>query len=165
MQLEVFSSFPLFFSLLSLSFEPMKKIALIVAAFLPLYWSCSDTDETTAASQGENDVDAARLFIRSALDGRWKDAKKLVVQDSLNIEDLETAQRMADRRDAVTQRSYREAQIRIHDTRKIGDSVSVITYSNTFFKDRRDSVKVVRIGERWLVDLKYSFPNTNPVQK
>jgi hypothetical protein len=87
------------------------------------------------------------------------------VQDSLNIEDLETAQRIADRRDAVTQRSYREAQIRIHDTRKESDSVSIITYSNTFFKDRRDSVKVVQVGGQWLVDLKYSFPNTNAVQQ
>ncbi|HYO21676.1 MAG TPA: hypothetical protein VER36_04675 [Flavisolibacter sp.] len=143
----------------------MKKIALFIVAFLPLYWSCSDTDEGTAASKGENDVDAARLFIRSALDGRWKDARRLVVQDSLNIEDLETAQRMADRRDAVTQRSYREAQIRIHDTRKVSDSISIITYSNTFFKDRRDSLKVVRLGGQWLVDLKYSFPNTNAVQQ
>jgi hypothetical protein len=142
----------------------MKKVALIIVAFLPLYWACSNNDDSTNVQKGENDIDAARMFIRSALDGRWKDAKRLVVQDPVNIEDLETAERMADRRDAMTQRNYREAQITIHDTRKVSDSVSVVTYSNTF-KKQRDSVKVVKVGNQWLVDLKYSFPNTNAVQQ
>lgn len=141
----------------------MKKIALLLVAFLPLYWSCTN-EEAEPETTGENDVDAARLFIRSALDGRWKDAKRLVVQDSLNIQDIETAQRMADRWDVNTQRGYREAQIRIHDTRKQGDSVSIITYSNTF-KNQRDSIKVISIGGQWLVDLKYSFHRNNAAQQ
>ena len=133
-------------------------------AFLPLFWACSNNDETAGSATGENDIDAARMFIRSALDGKWKDARRLIVQDPVNIEDLETAERMADRRDAVTQRNYREAQITIHNTRKVNDSISIVTYSNTF-KKQRDSVKVIRIGGQWLVDLKYSFPNTNAVQQ
>ena len=141
----------------------MKKLALLLVAFTPLFWSCGLEDESSKTS-GENDVDAARMFIRSALDGRWKDAKRMIVQDQVNIEDLETAERMAARFDAQTQRNYRESQITIHDTRKLGDSISIVTYSNTF-KKQRDSVKVVRVGEQWLVDLKYSFPNNNPVQQ
>ena len=142
----------------------MKKLALLLVAFLPLFWACGNNNEAPESTAGENDIDAARMFIRSALDGRWKDAKGLIVQDPVNIEDLETAERMADRRDALTQRNYREAQITIHNTRKEGDSVSIVTYSNTF-KKQRDSVKVVRIGNQWLVDLKYSFANTNAVQQ
>ena len=141
----------------------MKKLAFLLVAFLPLFWACGNSEES-AAQKGENDIDAARMFIRSALDGKWKDAKRLIVQDPVNIEDLETAERMADRRDALTQRNYREAQITIHDTRKVGDSVSIVTYSNTF-KKQKDSVKVVRVGGQWLVDLKYSFPNTNAIQQ
>lgn len=141
----------------------MKKLAILLVATLPLFWACGTNDESSA-QQGENDIDAARMFIRSALDGKWKDARRLIVQDQVNIEDLETAERMADRRDALTQRNYREAQITIHNTRKIGDSVSIVTYSNTF-KKQKDSVKVVRVGGQWLVDLKYSFPNNNAVQQ
>jgi hypothetical protein len=140
----------------------MKKIAFVIVAFLPLYWACSN-DEGAQSSAGENDVDAARMFIRSALDGRWKDAKRLIVQDSLGIEFLETAQRDADGRDVTTQRGYREAQIRIHDTRKVSDSISIITYSNTF-KNQRDSLKVVNVGGQWLVDLKYLFQRNNAGQ-
>jgi hypothetical protein len=143
----------------------MKKLALLLVAFLPLFWACGNNDkEAPDATLGENDVDAARLFIRSALDGKWKDAKRLIVQDPVNIEDLETAERMADRRDALTQRSYREAQITIHNTRKESDTVSIVTYSNTY-KKQQDSVRVVRVGNQWLVDLKYSFPNTNAIQQ
>ena len=141
----------------------MKKQALLLVAFLPLFWACGN-NEGSSAQKGENDIDAARMFIRSALDGKWKDARRLIVQDAVNIEDLETAERMADRRDALTQRNYREAQITIHDTRKVGDSVSIVTYSNTF-KKQKDSVKVVRVDGQWLVDLKYSFPNNNAVQQ
>jgi hypothetical protein len=142
----------------------MKKVALLIVAFLPLYWACSDNNDSTSADKTEGDVDAAREFIRSALEGRWKDARRLVVQDSANIQDVEVAeQNYTQRMSVIDQRGYREAQIRIHDTRKVSDSISVITYSNTY-KNQRDSVKVMQVGGRWLVDLKYSFPKTNAVQ-
>jgi hypothetical protein len=143
----------------------MKKVALLVIAFLPLYWSCGNDNGSTAADRTEGDVDAAREFIRSALEGRWKDAQRLIVQDSANIEDLEVAeQNYTQRMTVIDQRGYREAQIRIHDTRKVSDSISVIAYSNTY-KNKRDSVKVVQVGGRWLVDLKYSFPQTNAIHQ
>lgn len=144
----------------------MKKTAFLFVAFLPLFWGCSDGTETSTSDKTEGDVDAAREFIRSALDGRWKDAKRLIVQDSTNIQDLEAVEQNYTQRMNVTdQRGYREAQIRIHDTRKDSDSISVITYSNTYFKNRKDSIKVVRVGGQWLVDLKYSFPKMNVINQ
>jgi hypothetical protein len=138
----------------------MKKLILFSFLIVPFFWSCSNNGEGDSGKP-ENDVDAARMFIRSALDGRWKEAKKLIVPDSANIEDLEIAERnYTERMNAMDQRGYREAQITIHDTRKINDSVSIIIYSNTFKKER-DSVKAVNRNGEWMVDLKYSFPNTN----
>lgn len=140
----------------------MKKQTLLLALLLPLAWACSNNAENAKPAQGENDVDAARLFIRSALDGRWKDARRLILQDSANVQDLDVAeQNYTQRLTASDQREYREAQIRIYDTRRVNDSVSIVTYANTVpkYKDRRDSVRVVRQNGTWLVDLKYSFPN------
>lgn len=134
----------------------MKKLvclSIVIALF-----SCGGEDEKMSGKP-ENDVDAATTFIRKALDGKWKEARQLVVQDAANIEDLETAQRMAERWSVDTVRRYRESQIAVHDTRKVNDSISVITYSNTF-TNKRDSIKVIKLGTDWLVDLKYSFPNT-----
>src|SRR5215210_9248263 len=99
----------------------MKKIFFL--CLITAFTGCTN-DEVKTSGKPENDVDAATTFIRKALDGKWKEARQLVVQDDANIEDLETAERMATRKDAETQRKYRESQINIHDTRKLNDSAS-----------------------------------------
>ncbi len=141
----------------------MKKIGLVCIILLPLYWACSNNEQTS--EKPENDVDAARMFIRDALDGKYKDARNLIVPDSANMEWMDNIERSNTQSLNVTdQRGYRESQITIHDTRKINDSATVIIYSNTF-KNQRDSVKVIRVNDNWLVDLKYSFPNNNVIEK
>lgn len=141
----------------------MKKTCTLLFPAL-LFFACNNSGENAVSTTPENDVDAARTFIRSALDGRWKDAKRLVVQDSANLEDLEVAEQNYTQRMSVTdQRGYREATIRIYDTRKVDDSTSIVTYANTY-KNQKDSVKVLRVNGSWLVDLKYSFPNNTPKQ-
>ena len=131
----------------------MKKIvSFLVATFI--LFAC-DTGKTTG--KPETDADAASMFIRSALNGQWKEARKLILEDSANIEDLELSERLyTERTNANDQRSYRESQITVYNIRQINDSASVITYSNTF-RNQRDSLKVVRVAGDWLVDLKYSF--------
>ena len=57
-------------------------------------------------------------------------------------------------------RGYREASINFYDTRQMNDSVSIISYSNSY-KKQKDSLRVVRRNDTWLVDLKYSFPQTD----
>ena len=108
----------------------------------------------------EGDVDAARAFIRAALDGNYKRARTLVVPDSSNVQLLENLERAyLHNNDAMEQRGYRESSIRIHNTRPMGDTASVVVYSNSF-KNKQDSVKAIRVGSDWLIDLKYSFPQT-----
>jgi len=146
--------------LFSLSFEPMKK-CFLPALVLLFVFACNANDDGDAAGKPENDVDAARMFIRDALDGNYKKARKLVLQDSSNVQLLDNLERAyLHNNDATEQRGYREASIRIHETKKINDTVSVVVYSNSF-KNKKDSVKTVKIGNDWLVDLKYSFPQTN----
>lgn len=135
----------------------------IITLFLvAVIFSCSN-ETSNPLETPEGDVDAARMFIRSALDGRWRDAKRLILQDSANIQDLDVAeQNYTSRMNITDQRGYRESQITVHDTRELNDSTTIVIYSNTY-KKQRDSLKVVRSGGQWLVDLKYSFPHTNPV--
>jgi hypothetical protein len=140
----------------------LKRIVFNTSLFMLV--ACNNNESTTAAP-AENDVDAARTFIRSALDGRWKDAKRLIVQDSVNVGDLDaTEQNYTQHMNVTDQRGYRESTIRIYDTRKLNDSVSIVTYSNTY-KNQKDSLKVVRQNGSWLVDLKYSFPNSNAAKQ
>ncbi|NTS41166.1 hypothetical protein HRG84_09655 [Flavisolibacter sp. BT320] len=136
----------------------MKKLFSSLL-LLSLLWSCGSNDDKTIAKP-EDDVDAARMFIRAALDGNYKQARNLIVTDSSNVQLLDNLERAyLHNNDPMEQRGYREAAIRIHDTKKENDSVSVVVYSNSF-KNKKDSVKAVRQGSDWLIDLKYSFPQT-----
>ena len=140
------------------SFGAMKKLFSSLL-LLSLLWRCGSNDDKTFAKP-EDDVDAARMFIRAALDGNYKQARNLIVKDSSNVQLLDNLERAyLHANDAMEQRGYREAAIRIHDTKKANDTVSVIVYSNSF-KNKKDSVKAIRQGSNWLIDLKYSFPQT-----
>lgn len=136
----------------------MKKL-FSPLLLLSLLWSCASNDDDTV-TRPEDDVDAARMFIRAALDGNYKQARKLIVTDSSNVQLLDNLERAyLHNNDPMEQRGYRESAIRIHDTKKLNDSISVVVYSNSF-KNKKDSVKAVRQGSNWLIDLKYSFPQT-----
>ncbi|HEY0731074.1 MAG TPA: hypothetical protein VGD33_01545 [Chitinophagaceae bacterium] len=129
--------------------------SILYYSFLSIFILFSCSEESPATS--ENDVDAARNFIRSALDGNYDKAESYMVQDSLNLQFLETFERnYKDRMSPDDKRSYREASINIHAVKELNDSVSIVNYSNSF-KKQNDSLKVVKQNDQWLVDFKYSF--------
>ena len=123
-------------------------------------YSCKNNDKNDN-SRSENDVDAARNFIRAALDGKWDEAKKYMVEDSVNLQLLETTQQTYNTISKDDKRNYRESEIILYETRTIGDSITIVNYSNSF-KNEKDSQKVVRKNGQWLVDLKYSLLAGNP---
>lgn len=137
----------------------MKKLSSLLLLFV-FFSSCGNQDSGADMGKPEGDVDAARAFIRAALDGNYKRARPLIVPDSSNVQLLENLERAyLHNNDVMEQRSYRESSIRIHNTRSVNDSASVVVYSNSF-KNKQDSVLAVRVGGDWLIDLKYSFPQT-----
>lgn len=139
----------------------MKILLPLSFLFMLCLGACNSTDQQQKETTSENDVDAARNFIRAALDGNWKDARKFMLQDSTNTQLLDTYesnyQTNMNRED---KRGYREASITFYDTREVTDSVSIISYSNSY-KKQKDSLRVVRRNDTWMVDLKYSFPQTD----
>lgn len=144
----------------------MRSSLIISFLFLQFFCACAggEGDSSDSTTTSENDVDAARNFIRSALDGKYDRARKFMVQDSANNEYLDLFQRNYESRmDPEDKRGYREASINIHDIRQVNDSTTVVSYSNSF-KKKNDSLKVVRQNNQWLVDLKYSFPSTDSIQ-
>lgn len=105
----------------------------------------------------DSDVDAARNFIRAALDGKFKDARSYMIQDSVNMNYLEIAERSYQRSDGFTRNGYRASSINIHEVKEpFSDSISVVIFSNSY-KNDHDTLKVIRTNGQWLVDLKYLF--------
>lgn len=118
--------------------------------------ACGQNDQS--ASGSENDIDAARNFIRAALNSDFDKARTYMLQDSLNNEDLSTVVRHNQQVSPQERQLYREASIIIHGHRAENDSTSIIVYSNSY-RQRKDSLKIVRVDGQWLVDLKYIFPH------
>ncbi|MGZ5189796.1 MAG: hypothetical protein ACXWCZ_02185 [Flavisolibacter sp.] len=70
----------------------MKKYFFISFLLIAVGYSCTNNDKKENPTS-ENDVDAARNFIRAALDGKWDQAKKFMVEDSVNVQLLETTEK------------------------------------------------------------------------
>lgn len=138
----------------------MKKL---IPCFLVLFFiGCNHADD---GMQAEGAHDAAGMFLNYVLDGNFDAAHKLMVQDRENHEWLKETEERYVNIPKDDQRTMRESDPTIYETRKISDSVSIIFYSNSY-NNRKDSLKLVRRNNKWLVDLKYTFtvPNNNNAQ-
>ena len=131
----------------------MKKI--LSASFLLFILAACNNDKT-ASGKSENDVDAARNFIRSALDGKFSQARQYMLQDTPNLQYLDVAQQNYERAPVPTINSYKESTINIHQVNTVNDSTTIVVYSNSFKKDH-DTLKVLKVNNQWLVDLKYLY--------
>jgi len=134
----------------------MKRLLYSSFFFLLFFAACNNNkqEEIVAA---ENDLDAARNFIRAALDGEYDKARNYMLKDSLNVQLLNTFEdNYKSSMSRNDKQSYKESSIRIPGVRKVDDSTSIVSYSNSY-KNQVDSLKVVRVNDQWLVDFKYSF--------
>lgn len=142
----------------------MKKILSASFLFLLLY-ACNSSDQPAKESvKPEDDLDAARIFIRASLDGDIETARKLLMEDSLNLQFFNAYERSFPRQPKDSLLKYKKASIRIHDNRKVNDSTTILIYSNSF-KNDPDTLKIVKVNNQWLVDLKYLFQHaTDSIQ-
>jgi len=141
-------------SSLHLSFAAMKRVLIFIFC-LTFVGACNNNDKTTASSP-ENDLDAARMFIRDALDGRFEQARQLMLRDSTNDQTMDVTERNYEHMSESNRVGYRNASIQIYNTRDENDSTRIVTYSNSF-KNQKDSLRLVRTNGQWLVDLKFTF--------
>lgn len=103
----------------------------------------------------DTDVGAARNFIQASLKRDYATARQYMLQDSVNNSHMDAVSRMqlgADERQGLF-----DASIVIHDRKELNDSTSIIVYSNSFYKEKKDTLKLVKQADRWLVDFKYIF--------
>ncbi len=136
-------------ALLCIMKPPVFLLAILILV------SCKDS-EREEISNSENNIDAARNFIRSALDGKFNDARRFMIRDSVNLNYIDVVERSFSNLDQSTKDGYRTSTIRILEKKDLNDSTAIVIYANTF-KNDPDTLKVIRIGGEWLVDLKYLY--------
>ncbi|MEO8567983.1 MAG: hypothetical protein ABI419_02565 [Ginsengibacter sp.] len=101
-------------------------------------------------------LESGRGFIEASLQGDYVEAKKYLLQDSTNIEYFNGLRDFNSKRSKEEREGYKDANIIIDSTQKISDSVTIISYSNTY-KMKPSKLKMVRQKNEWLVDFKYTF--------
>jgi hypothetical protein len=106
-------------------------------------------------------LEAGRYFTRASLDGDYEKARFYLLNDSVNLLLISKWQEGFDKMDRDTRQQYREASILPLYLKKINDSVSVFSFSNTFRKDTT-TVRIVHVKGEWLVDLKEILNTRHP---
>ena len=132
----------------------MKYCLSFLSAILTVYLiACNNSGQT---SKAENDIDAARNFIRAALDGKFDIARNYMLQDSSNMQYLDAVERNYVKMDPVTKSNYLSSSITIHLVDTVNNTTTIVVYSNSY-KNDHDTLKVLQTNNSWLVDLKYLF--------
>src|SRR5690349_21124234 len=88
----------------------MKMPAALALLILIGFNSCKSKDKTVKPAS-ENSMDAARNFIRAALDGKFQQAATYMVNDSTNLNWLDVAERSYQKADQSIRDGYRSATI------------------------------------------------------
>ena len=133
----------------------MKKIFYVLVS-LVIFTSCNSDERRPTDATSDSDIDAARNFIQAALVGDYHRARTFMINDSLNLGHLNAIERLNERMSPLEKERYQTASIRIHEKTKINDSTSIVQFSNSY-KNKIDSLKVIRANGKWLVDFKFLF--------
>ena len=132
----------------------MFKNKLAVFVFCILLFSCNNGTKKEPVT----DTDVATTFIRAVLDNDFKIAEKYLLIDETNKQYFETFRRQYQLKEKSELDKYKASDILINNLDQKNDSVTIINYSNSYKKDMKTNLKLVRPNGQWLIDLKYTFP-------
>ena len=141
----------------------MKKLLQFASLLLIFLYACNNSSEEPQVKP-ENGIDAAGRFIRAALDGDYRKAKSFLVNDSTNKQVIDLYEwnynhKMSDE----DKKAYKNASIRfLKETHQLNDSVTIVHYSNSY-KDKSDSLKIVKTNGEWFVDLNFTFQQKDSI--
>jgi len=138
----------------------MKASIIGAASFLLLFVAaCNSEDKSPKVDVSADHLNAADRFIRSSLDGNLSRAREMILDDSLNDQYFAAYERNYSSWSPDIRQGYRESTIRIFDNRKLNDSTAEVVYSNSYM-NKKDTLRLVKKSNKWLVDLKYLFQPT-----
>jgi len=132
----------------------MIKKYLIPLIFAAFAFSCNNND---AKKEPVTDMEVARAFVRNILDSDFNEAEKYLLKDETNVQIFERFKKQYSGKDKATLEKYKQADILVNERSYVTDSVFIFNYSNSYSPADKTVLKLVRIDNKWLVDLKYTF--------
>ncbi|MEO6220413.1 MAG: hypothetical protein ABIO81_08300 [Ginsengibacter sp.] len=130
----------------------MKGLRPIFFVIITSFAACNNSPEVRKTDP----LESGRGFIEASLKGDYDEAKKYLFQDCTNIEYFNGLKDFNTKRSKEEKEGYKDANILIDSTEKISDTVTIISYSNTY-KKKPSKLKMIKKSNEWLVDFKYTF--------
>jgi hypothetical protein len=128
----------------------MIKYLTIIALTVALV-ACSGS---SGYQKAEDAQDAGRQFIRASLDGNYEKAKFYLLKDDDNLTLLKKQQANYQQLSNEDKRSFADANINPLAITPVNDSVTTYQYHNSFHPQDTTTIRIVKINNEWLVDLK-----------
>ena len=143
----------------------MKKLIRLTPLFILLLSSCNDSTKEEEVKPA-NGMDAASKFLRASLDGDYKKARTYLINDSTNNQMFDIYEKNYNNSlPPEDKKAYKTASIRfLKDTHEVNDSTTIVHYSNSY-KNKPDSLKVIRINGEWFIDLNFTFQPKDSIPK
>lgn len=116
-----------------------------------LITSCNDMQEKKPSGA----MDTGRDFIRATLDGDFKSAEILLLDEPQNTQLFDSYKKYYDRLPAEKKAAYKNASYNINTYQDVNDTVSIINYSNSYMKEPMN-IKLINRDKTWKVDFKYT---------
>lgn len=131
---------------------------MIKKIFLPLLLAvvllaCNNKTKKTPVT----DVEVATTFVRNLLDNNFTEAEQYLLKDETNNQIFERFKKQYSEKDKAILEKYKEADIIVNETSYLTDSVYIFNYSNSYSRTDKTILKLLRLDNKWLVDLKYTF--------
>ena len=130
----------------------IKKILFIITLFATVS-SCN----TKTQKIPETDVEVATAFVRDILDNKFKEAEQYLLKDETNGQYFDRFQQQYHAQDKDKLEKYKDAEIIVNEVSYVTDTICIFNYSNSYSREEKTKLKLVRIDHRWVVDLKYTF--------
>lgn len=114
--------------------------------------ACSDKKD----QRPETAMDTGRTFIRASLDGDFKTAEPLLLNDSANHQLFDSYKDSYAKISVEKKKGYKESSYQVNKMEELNDSTTIINYSNSFM-NKPTEIKLVRMNKLWWVDFKYTI--------
>ncbi|HNU89684.1 MAG TPA: hypothetical protein PKJ94_15400 [Ferruginibacter sp.] len=131
----------------------MLRNTLLYALFTVVGFSCSSPSKKVPVT----DTEVATAFVRNILDNKFDEAEQYLLKNETNNELFSRFRNQYSNQKKELLEKYKSADILVNEESYVTDSIYIFNYSNSFTKDVKNKLKLVRVKGKWLIDFQYTF--------
>lgn len=131
----------------------MLRNILLPALLTAVVFSCSGPSKKAPVT----DTEVATAFVRNILDNKFDEAEQYLLKNETNTELFSRFRNQYSNQKKEVLEKYKGADILVNEESYVTDSIYIFNYSNSYTKDVKNKLKLVRVKGKWLIDFQYTF--------